>query len=63
MFHGWGVLRHKTKERFVGKFKNNEMYVQAGAGIVADSVPEKEYLETINKSAALFKAAEMSYYR
>ncbi len=41
--------------------KNNEMYVQAGAGIVADSVPEKEYLETINKSAALFKAAEMSY--
>ena len=43
--------------------KNNEMYVQAGAGIVADSVPEKEYLETINKSAALFKAAEMSYNR
>ena len=41
--------------------KNNKMYVQAGAGIVADSVPEKEYLETINKSAALFKAAEMSY--
>ncbi|MDC3000405.1 hypothetical protein OAY25_03710 [Candidatus Pelagibacter sp.] len=26
MFHGWGVLRHKTKESFVGKFKNNEMY-------------------------------------
>ncbi len=41
--------------------KNKEMYVQAGAGIVADSVPEKEYVETLNKSAALFKAAEMSY--
>jgi anthranilate synthase component 1 len=41
--------------------KNKEMFVQAGAGIVADSVPEKEYIETINKSAALFKAAEMSY--
>ena len=41
--------------------KNRKMYVQAGAGIVADSVPEKEYLETVNKSAALFKAAEMSY--
>ena len=41
--------------------KNSELYVQAGAGIVADSVPENEYLETINKSAALFKAAEMSY--
>ena len=41
--------------------KNKEMYVQAGAGIVADSIPENEYLETVNKSAALFKAAEMSY--
>ena len=41
--------------------KNQEMYVQAGAGIVADSIPEKEYEETLNKSAALFKAAEMSY--
>ncbi len=41
--------------------KNRKMYVQAGAGIVADSVPEKEYIETVNKSAALFKAAEMSY--
>ncbi len=41
--------------------KNKKMYVQAGAGIVADSIPEKEYIETLNKSAALFKAAEMSY--
>lgn len=43
--------------------KNKEMFVQAGAGIVADSVPESEYLETLNKSAALFKAAEMTYNR
>ncbi|MFN0123846.1 MAG: anthranilate synthase component I [Blastocatellia bacterium] len=35
-------------------------YVQAGAGIVADSVPEKEYAETINKSRALLKAIEMA---
>ena len=34
------------------------MYVQAGAGIVADSNPEREYQETINKAKALFKAAE-----
>ena len=34
------------------------MYVQAGAGIVADSNPEKEYQETVNKAKALFKAAE-----
>ena len=38
--------------------KNKKMYVQAGAGIVADSNPENEYQETINKAKALFKAAE-----
>ena len=38
--------------------KNNKFYVQAGAGIVADSVPEKEYLETINKAKALMKAVD-----
>ncbi len=38
--------------------KNKNMYVQAGAGIVADSNPEMEYQETINKAKALFKAAE-----
>ncbi len=43
--------------------KNDTMYVQAGAGIVADSNPEKEYEETINKAKALFKAAEISYKR
>ena len=41
--------------------KDNIMYVQAGAGIVADSIPEKEYLETVKKSAALFKAAQIAY--
>jgi len=34
--------------------------VQAGAGIVADSVPESEYEETINKAKALFQAIEMA---
>lgn len=36
--------------------KNNTAYIQAGAGIVADSVPEKEYQETINKAKALVEA-------
>ena len=36
--------------------KGNEVYVQAGAGIVADSVPEREYEETMNKAQALLKA-------
>ena len=37
--------------------KNKKIYVQSGAGIVADSNPNNEYDETINKAKALFKAA------
>jgi len=36
--------------------KNDKFYVQAGAGIVADSKPENEYKETINKAKALLSA-------
>ena len=38
--------------------KNNKFYVQSGAGIVADSVPEKEYQETVNKAKALMSAVD-----
>ena len=38
--------------------KNNKFYVQSGAGIVADSIPEKEYQETVNKAKALMSAAD-----
>ena len=38
--------------------KNNKFYVQAGAGIVADSKPEEEYIETVNKAKALMKAVD-----
>tara|TARA_B110000014_G_scaffold260231_1_gene249576 strand:- start:57 stop:1514 length:1458 start_codon:yes stop_codon:yes gene_type:complete len=38
--------------------KNNMFYVQSGAGIVADSKPINEYLETVNKAKALLKAIE-----
>ena len=37
-------------------FQKGKAYVQAGAGIVWDSVPEKEYEETVNKAKALLKA-------
>ena len=37
--------------------KDNTMFIQAGAGIVADSNPESEYQETINKAKALIKAS------
>ncbi len=36
--------------------KNDSIYLQAGAGIVADSVPEREYNETKNKAKSLFEA-------
>ena len=36
--------------------KENKFYVQAGAGIVADSKPENEYRETVNKAKALIDA-------
>jgi len=38
--------------------KKNKFYVQSGAGIVADSVPEKEYQETVNKAKALMAAVD-----
>ena len=38
--------------------KNNKFYVQAGAGIVADSLPHQEYDETVNKAKALMKAVD-----
>ena len=39
--------------------KDNTLYVQAGAGIVADSVPDNEWMETQNKARAVLRAAEM----
>ena len=39
--------------------KNGVAYVQAGGGVVADSTPEGEYQETVNKSRALLAALEM----
>ena len=39
--------------------KDNMLYAQAGAGIVADSVPDNEWLETQSKARAVLRAAEM----
>ena len=38
--------------------KDDKFYVQAGAGIVADSKPDKEYAETVNKAKALMSAVD-----
>jgi anthranilate synthase component 1 len=40
--------------------KGKEIFIQAGAGIVADSKPEREYNETVNKARALIKAVEVA---
>ncbi len=41
--------------------KKNKAYIQAGAGIVADSNPKKEYQETVNKAKAAIRAIEMAH--
>ncbi|TBL79736.1 anthranilate synthase component I [Paenibacillus thalictri] len=41
-------------------FKKGKAYVQAGAGIVWDSVPENEYIETVNKAKAMLKSIRMA---
>jgi anthranilate synthase component 1 len=38
----------------------NQAYIQAGAGIVADSVPEREWFETDHKAKALMNALEIA---
>jgi anthranilate synthase component I len=40
--------------------KDGKVYVQAGAGIVADSEPEREYVETMNKAKGMMKAVDMA---
>ena len=40
--------------------KDGELHVQAGAGVVADSVPASEWEETLNKARALLRAAAMA---
>lgn len=41
-------------------FSPRKMYIQAGAGIVFDSIPEREYEETVNKAKGMLKAVEIA---
>ncbi|HLP81875.1 MAG TPA: anthranilate synthase component I family protein, partial [Nitrosomonas sp.] len=43
-----------------GVIKNGQLHVQAGAGIVADSIAQNEWIETQNKAKALLRAAEIA---
>jgi anthranilate synthase component I len=40
--------------------KNGQIYIQSGAGIVADSVPENEFMETVNKAKGMLKAVALA---
>lgn len=40
--------------------KNGKIYIQSGAGIVADSVPENEFMETVNKAKGMLKAVALA---
>jgi anthranilate synthase component 1 len=40
--------------------KQNNIYIQSGAGIVADSIPESEFMETINKARGMLKAVALA---
>ena len=40
--------------------QHNTAYIQAGAGIVIDSVPEREYIESLNKAKAMWQAKQMA---
>ena len=40
--------------------KDGSLHIQVGAGIVADSVPENEWKETMNKGRAIFRAVAMA---
>ena len=52
-------LGQRDITEFTSVVKDNVLYVQAGAGIVADSVPESEWIETCNKARAVVKAVEL----
>ena len=56
-FHGDMDLAIAIRTALV---KDGQLYVQAGGGIVADSVPESEWQETQNKARAVLRAAELA---
>ena len=41
--------------------KDGQIHVQAGAGVVADSVPQSEWIETLNKARAVMHAADQAH--
>ena len=57
---GWGGNMDMAIAIRTAVIKNNILSVQAGAGVVADSVPHLEWEETINKARAIFRAVALA---
>ncbi|MBI4500708.1 MAG: anthranilate synthase component I [Gemmatimonadetes bacterium] len=58
---GWGAINLDTAIAIrTAVIQGGEAYVQAGAGIVADSVPEREFAETESKAGAVLRALELA---
>ena len=53
-------LKDVYKRQRLAYAKNGKVFIRSGAGIVADSEPEKEYQECINKAKAVMTALEMA---
>ena len=51
---------HPVETDVVRRLSTRGLRIQAGGGIVADSVPENEYMETVNKSRALIRAINLA---
>lgn len=60
---GWGGTMDTAIAIRTAVIKDGVMHVQAGAGVVADSVPESEWQETLSKARALIRAAELATAR
>jgi anthranilate synthase component 1 len=57
---GWGGNMDMAIAIRTAVIKDGTLYVQAGAGVVADSVPALEWDETMNKARAIFRAVALA---
>jgi anthranilate synthase component 1 len=57
---GWGGNMDTAIAIRTAVIRNGKLYIQAGAGIVADSIPRNEWNETLNKARAIFRAVAMA---
>ena len=55
-----GIFQILNERKEAVEKKGKKVYVQAGAGIVADSVPENEYQECANKAGAVIEATRLA---